>query len=93
MKEQTNAIGIIKWHDKNAAMDEFEYETFTSLDQMCYTMALFYCWNDCDDSYDIVEATWDGKKVSYAGWLPQMQFDFYCDGELVWRNWFPNWDH
>ena len=84
-------IGYIKWVERDSG--NFTVTTYDNLDKMCFDMAHFYAWSDCDDSFDLVEAFWDGAQVRYAGWLPQMQFDFYREGELVWRNWFPQWDH
>lgn len=84
-------VGYIKWIEVDSG--EVSLETFDDLDRMCFELAQFHAWNDLDDSYEIEEAVWEGKKVRYAGWQPGMQFDFYIDNELIWRNWFPNWDH
>ena len=86
-------VGYIKYHYVDDPADQFKCTIYTDFDLMCYDMAKFYAFSDLDDSLELIEAYWDGEKVTYGGWEPQMCFSFYIKGELVWRNWFDNWDH
>ena len=85
-------VGVVKehWIDD----DETTFTTFTSLDQMCHELSKFYAFRDLDDSLEIIDIYWNGKPIHYAGWQPDMVYEF-CNqaGEVIWRNEYPNWEH
>lgn len=52
------------------------------------------CFSDCDDILTIEQIVCNGKEVHYGGWKPGMHYTFYDnDNNLVYENWFPQWDH
>ena len=52
------------------------------------------CFGDCDDTLTIEQIVYDGKEVHYGGWKQGMHYTFYDnDNNLVYENWFPQWDH
>ena len=54
-----------------------------------------YCFDDIDDSYEVLQVVVEGRKVEYFGWQPGMLFEFTDaeTNETVWSCAFPNWDH
>ena len=68
---------------------------FDSRDEMLTYAAKIYCFGDCDDSLDIRTIISFNRKISYAGWQPDMVFEFkYKDnGQSCWIKQFPNWEH
>ena len=52
------------------------------------------CFSDCNNTLTIERIVCDGKEVHYGGWKQGMHYTFYDnDGNLVYENWFPQWDH
>lgn len=50
-------------------------------------------FDDCTDK-QVEKIFFKGKEVVYAGWQPGMTFEFKdLDGNTVWRESFPHWDH
>lgn len=101
-----NALNVLKqsFYDKNTYIKlrdrdtgEIEYRYFEQGDigALCYKAAQFYAWDDCDDTYEIVEIMCDGRKLEYVGWQQGMLFEFkdYVTGAIVYSAEFPQWDH
>lgn len=48
---------------------------------------------DCSNE-EILNIIWQGKEVEYAGWQPNMSFEYQdLDGKTVWSGDFPNCNH
>lgn len=62
---------------------------------LCYKAAQHYAWDDCDDTYSIVEIMCGGRLLEYVGWQPGMLFEFRDKEtkEIVYSHSFPQWDH
>lgn len=56
--------------------------------------AKHYAFSDCG-GWDVEEIVIDGDPIEYAGWHPGMEFIFInkVTGEIVFDEYFPNWDH
>lgn len=65
------------------------------LNALCTFVSKIYCFNDCDDTYEIEEIIYRNRAIRYMGWKPNMEFEFrYSDiDEVVWEGCFPDWDH
>ena len=51
------------------------------------------CFADCG-GYEITRIVFNGQLVHYAGWQPDMVYEYKSEnGETVWGNSFPQWDH
>lgn len=56
-------------------------------------VAKFIAFSDCTDEH-VEKIFFKGKEVVYAGWQPGMTFEFKdLDGNTVWKESFPHWDH
>lgn len=68
---------------------------YNSADEVGYWASKYLCFDDIDDSYDVVKIVMDGREVRYAGWMPGMRFEYYDaeTQEIVAQYEFPNWDH
>lgn len=50
-------------------------------------------FSDCSNE-EILNIIWKGKEIKYAGWKPNMTFEYEdLDGNTVWVGQFENWDH
>lgn len=50
-------------------------------------------FSDCTDKI-VQKIFFQGKEVVYAGWQPGMTFEFKdLEGNTVWKESFPHWDH
>lgn len=74
---------------------EITTEVFDSLDAMLHQVSFMHAFSDCDDSYQIVNVLWGTREIRYMGWQPGMKFEYYWadNGESMWVNYYPNWDH
>lgn len=51
------------------------------------------CFGDCS-GYETTRIVFMGRPVHYAGWQPDMLFEYkYDNNETVWGCNFPSWDH
>ena len=69
-------------------------DDYGSADQLLRDAAEMICFSDCSD--EIVEAiVIQGYKVDYVGWQPGMLFEFRDreNGEIIWSERFPEWNH
>lgn len=49
-------------------------------------------FGDCNcTSVDII--CFNGRKVEYVGWQPNMLFTYKQEGSVIWEASFPEWDH
>ena len=89
MKKQ-NFVVLRDTYDGEVRCVTYEYER-----EMFREVSKSICFSDCDDSTDIVMIVADGREVSYAGWQPCMHYVFVDKEtkEIVYENWFPNWEH
>ena len=62
---------------------------------LCHEAAKFYAFDDLDDTFSIEKLVLEGREIYYVGWQPGMRFTFkYRDnGEVVFDNEYPQWDH
>ena len=90
MERKGNGVLLLHWIDDN----ETTLERFEDIDQMLHSASRIYAFSDLDDSLEIKGIYWNDKKLHYAGWQPDMLYEFKDEsGEVVWRNWYPSWDH
>lgn len=70
-------------------------ETFDSMDDMLHRVSFMHAFSDCDDSFQILKVEWDGREIRYMGWQPGMKYEYYWadNGESMWVNYYPGWDH
>ena len=69
-------------------------DTPEAADLLLYDAARMICFADCSD-LKVSRIVVQGFEVKYAGWQPDMLFEFYdcASKETVWSGTFPNWDH
>ena len=81
----------LQYHEE----DEVTRIFYNSADEVGYWASKYLCFDDIDDSYDVVKIIMDGREVRYAGWMPCMRFEYYDveTQEIVAQYEFPNWDH
>lgn len=71
-----------------------DVHTFDNVNEMFRWVSKIICFSDCDESTDILQIVYEGKEVHYGGWKQGMHYTFYDkDNNLVYENWFPQWDH
>lgn len=64
-----------------------------SMDEIFYTAANMIAFNDCSD-IEVIDIVINNEEYFYVGWQPDMLFEFEDkDGNVVWRRYFPNWNH
>ena len=57
--------------------------------ELAHTLA----FSDCSDE-EVVLIIYEGKELHYVGWQPNMLYEFADEeGNIVWSNSFPQWDH
>lgn len=90
--KQTFDTGYIR-RDTND--NTFEFITFESTCDMFRSISKIICFDDLDDTYEVVDIFCEGRKVKYVGWQPAMHFEyrFTDNNELAWEGWFEHWDH
>ena len=77
---------------------DIDEEIYTSehatLDDLLTNVSRSICFNDCVKMY-VFEIVADGRKLSFAGWKPNMEFAYkdIITGEIVWTGRFPEWEH
>ena len=71
-----------------------EYTTLNALDDLLTDVSRNICFSDCV-KINVLEINADGRKLSYVGWRPDMEFAYkdMATGEIVWSRHFPEWDH
>lgn len=68
-------------------------KAYTSRRALLDAAAEIYCFADCCP-VSIEEIVANGEKVHYAGWQPGMLYEFVNEqGETVYSETFPEWDH
>lgn len=92
MSKQFFETGYIR---KVTRQDLYEFVTCDNIDEMFCSISKIYCFDDCDDTYEIIDIFYNGFRVEYVGWQPEMHFEYRIVGtrEVVWEGWFPNWEH
>ena len=73
----------------------FEFITCETANEMFCSISKIICFDDLDDTFEVHEIFYNGKKVEYAGWQPGMHFEyrFTETNETAWEGWFEHWDH
>lgn len=70
---------------------------YDTAEELFRAIAKFYAFSDCNsygEEFTIVEVMCEGKRCSYVGWMPGMEYRFVNeDGEVVFDEFFPEWDH
>lgn len=77
--------------------DHYEriYHSFETENEMFYAAAKLVAFDDLDTGIEL-ESLWVNEmECEYKGWMPGMHICFVDahTGELVWEDWFPEWDH
>lgn len=74
--------------------NEFYTSEHTTLDNLLTDVSKSICFSDCV-KIDVLEIMADGRKLSFAGWRPDMEFAYkdIVTGEVVWVGRFPEWEH
>lgn len=66
---------------------------YDETDEFFTAISRLYAFSDCSNN-EIIEIYWHGIRVEYAGWQPNMRFEYKdLNGETVWVREFPHWDH
>jgi hypothetical protein len=66
-----------------------------TIDQLGFFVRVAHriAFSDCTDEH-VEKIFFKGKEVVYAGWQRGMTFEFKdLNGNTVWRESFPHWDH
>ena len=92
MSKQMFRTGYIR---KDTNQDLYEFIAHDNINEMFCAISKIYCFDDYDDTYEIVDIFVNGHRVEYVGWQPGMHFEyrFVDSGELAWEGWFEHWDH
>jgi hypothetical protein len=93
MTDEETYITLRDRNDGEVQVRHFD-DTDEGLNEMLTLASKIYCFNDCDDTWEIVSIVYKNKDLHYTGWRPGMVFEFADDkGEVVWGGTFPHWDH
>jgi hypothetical protein len=92
IRKQVFVTGYIR---KVTAQGLYEFVTYDNIDAMFCDISKIYCFDDYDDTYEIVDIFVNGRRVEYVGWLPGLHFEyiFVDNRELAWEGWFDHWEH
>lgn len=92
MSKQIFETGYIR---KVTNQDLYEFIAHDNINEMFCEISKIYCFNDYDDTYEIVDIFVKGHRVKYVGWQPAMHFEYRLvdNRELAWEGWFEHWDH
>lgn len=78
---------------EEAGIVTVEDMTGFDLDRVLTHAAALYASSDYRD-IEMLEIVHDGNKYTYDGWQPGMTYTFRnAEGEIIWSNSFPDWDH
>ena len=90
--KQTFDTGYIR---KSTDQDLIEFVTFDNANDVFRSISNIYAFSDCYEQYQILDIFYEGRKVKYVGWQPDMHFEyrFTDNNELAWEGWFEHWDH
>ena len=85
----------IKLRERETGEIEYRYFEKGDVGALCYKASQFYAWDDCDDTYEIVEIMCDGRELYYVGWQPGMLFEYRDveSGEIVSSAEHWEWEH
>ena len=92
MSKQCFETGYIR---KVTNQDLYEFVACDSVDEMFCAISKIYCFDDIDNTYEVVAIFCKGFKVEYVGWQPAMHYEYKIVGTntTVWEGWFENWEH
>ena len=64
-------------------------------DLMMRKVSKYFAFDDVDDTFMVGCIIYQGREVSYAGWMPDntMQYYYRDSNELAWEGCFPEWCH
>ncbi len=67
---------------------------FDSENALLRTASKLYAFDDCCP-VEIFSIKSKGRELCYCGWHPGMEYSFYDKEtkEVVWTEYFPEWDH
>ena len=93
MTDEETYITLRDRNDGEVQVRHFD-DTDEGLNEMLTLASKIYCFNDCDDTWEIVSIVYKNKDLHYTGWQPGMVFEFADDkGEVVWSRAYECWDH
>jgi hypothetical protein len=93
MADEETYITLRDRNDGEVRVRHFD-DTDEGLNEMLTLASKIYCFDDCDDTWEIVSIVYKSKDLHYTGWRPGMVFEFVGDkGEVVWSRAFEHWDH
>lgn len=85
---------VLRDHNDGEVSERHFDDTDEGLNEMLTLASKIYCFDDCDDTWEIVSIVYKSKGLHYTGWQPGMVFEFADDkGEVVWSRAFEHWDH
>jgi hypothetical protein len=92
MNRQIFETGYIR---KVTNQDLYEFITHDNIDRMFCEISKIYCFDDIDDTYQVIDIFVNGHRVEYDGWLPAMHYVYRLvdNREIAWEGWFENWEH
>ena len=93
MADEETYITLRDRNDGEVQVRHFD-DTDEGLNEMLTLASKIYCFDDCDDTWEIMSIVYKNKDLHYTGWRPGMVFEYADDkGEVVWGGAFPHWDH
>lgn len=92
-----NAVKVTDYYIRYIYDDEESYIVFfDTKEEMFYEAAKFYAFDDLDTGMDIQIISCKGEFCEYCGYEPGMRIRFkVCGlgGEVVWDQYYHEWDH
>jgi hypothetical protein len=93
MTDDETYITLRDRNDGEVQVRHFD-DTEEGLNQMLTLASKIYCFNDCDDTWEIIDIVYKNRDLYYVGWKPGMVFEYVdIDGKTVWERAFESWDH
>lgn len=80
------------WFTSKFENDEY-IRYFDSHEELMNAVVRAIAFSDCSDE-DVLDISSGGNIIYYVGWQPGMHYVFKnLDGEVVWDNYYPEYDH
>ena len=93
MADEETYITLRDRNDGEVQVRHFD-DTDEGLNEMLTLASKIYCFDDCDDTWEVMSIVYKNQDLHYTGWQPGMVFKYANDdGEVVWGGAFPHWDH
>ena len=89
---KTTAKKTPYWFISEIEGDEYVHY-FDSHEELMNAVVQAIAFSDCSDE-DVLDISSGGNIIYYVGWQPGMHYVFKnLDGEVVWDDYYPEYDH